>query len=104
MGWLHFCCGMLRHADIGSTGHAYLTIRPRLLRDPLDRVVTVGRIVHEHTPVPLGAEAPTHVLNNRYVAVPRVAGGGSSRSILSVRRAPEYGWEPAVYGLTGFGG
>ncbi len=101
--------GPLREAVVAVAPHADVAVRPRLPRDPVDRVVAVGDLVDERDRLALRAESPAHVLRDEGVAA-RDEMRGQERdpavaAVLVVRQAHEHGRErPGAVGEVHVGG
>ena len=99
----------LREAVVAVAPHADVAVRPRLPRDPVDRVVAVGDLVDERERLALRAESPAHVLRDEGVAA-RDEMRGQERdpavaAVLVVRQAHEHGGErPGAVGEVHVGG
>src|SRR5581483_5448595 len=83
-------------ARIGETERSYISIRPRLLRRPLDSVVTVSRFVFVRAELAGRSVTAAHVLHNNCVS----ALGGMAKGevipegkLLAVRGAINQDWE-----------
>ena len=66
------CREPLRPTQIRRADHAGLSRRPGLLRQPLDRVVTVFRFVDQRFPDTFRFKPAAYILNRDRVAVPRI--------------------------------
>src|SRR5689334_20440753 len=77
----------LYRADIGSTPHSNLAIRPRLPHNPLQRVETILALIVIGEPGALAFVTPSGVLHDYDVAFLGVALRGRLDPILVIRRA-----------------
>ena len=86
-------CRPLREAVIAVAPHGDTAVAPVLLRDPVDRVVAVVRLVHEQQRLALGAELAAHVLRDDAVpALHEVLGDERDErvgAVLVIRQADE---------------
>ena len=91
--------GPLREAVVAVAPHADVAVRPRLLRDPLDRVVAVVDLVDEGDRLALGAELAAHVLGDERIAARDDVRGQERHpavaAVLVVRQAHEHRRERA---------
>ena len=73
--------------------HADLPVAPRLMADPLLRVVTVTRLVHEGIVFALGIPAPARILNHAGVAPVRESTAFANHvgNVVAVRRSNQHG-------------
>ena len=77
----------LHLAEVGAAGHADVAVAPRLLADPLQRVVAVVRLVVPGHELALGVVPAAHVLRDVDVAVLRPEEAEVHQQVVVVRRA-----------------
>jgi hypothetical protein len=58
----------LHDAQVGAAQHADFAVGPRLARDPVQRVVAIGRLLFERPEDAFGCVAPAHILDHHGVA------------------------------------
>ncbi len=88
---------VLRGADVGTTHHADLAVRPGLPGEPLDRVVAVLAVVGHPVPDSLGSSPAARILTDDDVTARNKVFRRGNRSPLSVRGAAEYDRESAFH-------
>src|SRR5262245_13237371 len=79
--------GPLNPADITRAEHADLTVRPRLLGDPSDRVVAVLAFVDKWLPQSSTVVASAHVLRDQHISARGPPCAVEGRLFATVRRA-----------------
>src|SRR5215831_10905515 len=84
--------GPLDPSAVTAADHADLSVRPALLGDPINRVVTVLALMSEGDPLAVALVASARVLNDVYVTAPGPPFACELRKVFpSIRRSLEDG-------------